>query len=424
MNSSFAETDNDFIFRRRDRKTSYRGTSMMGSALRNTKNLLLFIFLVAIFCLLWVPKDNLRRMANENRKNNSTMSFRLPVSAEDWCAVPKLPPFDYSQCKDKVSINKLPLYGGLTNSLKIMLLGAVLSFEEDRCFVVDESTSALPKRESPEDSFNTSFYNRYFSPVGLPSHTLASTNLTVQTRGWEETWGNWSHNRRIKSQLNTIDSLGLKSIDGHSLKRYVMKRLWRPLPWLRKSACAKLENQLGRHAQRRGRTSEDEFIAFSVRRGDKASENFTFASLDQYIIAAEKAAVTHFHGGRNETDIYSNPKKMPTIFVATDDCTVMGDFRSRRPHWNFVSECDDNTNHQSNNGFRINDMKRWDSEATDAHFRKFMVELIAMASAKYFIGVLYTNVTWWVLFMRSQDPSTFKILTTPGTKNREGIDYW
>lgn len=44
-----------------------------------------------------------------------------------------------------------------------------------------------------------------------------------------------------------------------------------------------------------------------------------------------------------------------------------------------------------------------------------------MASAKYFIGVIYTNVTWWAL---SQDLSTFEILVTPGIEQREGIEFW
>jgi len=434
MNSSFSERGAD-ITTMRDRRNNQRSTLLASftesfKEIRIKKNLVLLAVVAAALYLSWIPVDTRRRITTKGSisgRRNITMSFKLPSSAVDWCAEPKLPPFDYYQCEDKSTINRIPLYGGLTNSLKLLLLGAILSFEEDRCFVVDESTSALAKRDNPEHRFNSSFYERYFSPVGLldASQTNSKPSSAVlRTRDWKETWGNWTHNRRIKSKLNTIDSLGVKGVDGHLLKRYILRRLWRPLPWIRENVCTELEDQLSRNTASRSGSSRDDFIAFSVRRGDKVQENFTFATLDQYIVAAEKAAVKHFHGGRDEKDIYNNPKKMPTIFVATDDCTVMRDFRSRRPNWNFVTACDDTTNHQSKDGFRANDMTRWDPEATDAHFQKFMLELFAMASAKYFIGVLYTNVTWWVLFMRSQDQSTFQILKTPGTENREGIDYW
>ena len=97
-------------------------------------------------------------------------------------------------------------------------------------------------------------------------------------------------------------------------------------------------------------------------------------------------------------DIATEPL-VPAIFVATDDCTVLKELREARPMWHFVSECDNLSNEA--NGFVFKDMKEWTEEQTDAHFHKFIAELIALASAKYFIGVSTTNVTYWVYFMRS-----------------------
>jgi len=346
---------------------------------------------------------------NMTTRTKKPMPFKLPARAEEWCAPSKYPPLQYDQCKNKSVVNSIPIHGGLTNSLKMMLLGIILSFEEDRCFVVDETESMLAQRAKFENRFNSTFYDRYFRPIGLKKGLL-NPETKLQRRDWMETWGDWKHNRRIESHLSTIESLGLYNISGHELKRYLLKRIWRPMPLVRDQACAKIENHLSKQL---GRNSVDDFIAFSVRRGDKARENFVFPTLDRYIIAAERAAILHFPAD----------DKMPTIFVATDDCSVMNDFRSRRPRWNFVSECDV-PHHQSKDGFRIEEMTLWNHEATDAHFGKFMVELYAMAAAKYFIGVIYTNVTWWAYFMRMDDPSTFQILKTPGTENREGIDYW
>jgi hypothetical protein len=206
--------------------------------------------------------------------------------------------------------------------------------------------------------------DRYFEKIGLPSdHPQVKAALQhdrVKTRDWKETW-DWNHNRRIKDQIDDIDSLGFHGIEGHRLKRIMMKRMWRPLPHVRHATCSSLEKHVG----------ENDYIAFSIRRGDKGDENFEFATMEQYIDAAEKAAKMHFGG------------TIPTIFVATDDCTVMEELRIKRPNWNFVSECD---YMKKEGGFRLEAMADWTHDEADAHFGKFFVELYALAAAKYFIG--------------------------------------
>ena len=87
----------------------------------------------------------------------------------------------------------------------------------------------------------------------------------------------------------------------------------------------------------------------------------------------------------------------PPIFVASDDCSVMGELRALRPTWKFVGECDNAT---EDNGFVIADMKTWSLEQTDRHYEKFVTEMIAMASARYWIGVSTTNVSFWIYYMR------------------------
>ena len=54
-------------------------------------------------------------------------------------------------------------------------------------------------------------------------------------------------------------------------------------------------------------------------------------------------------------------------------------------------------------GFFISEMKHWSLQETDDHYNKFLTELIAMASATYFIGVKTTNVSLFVYFMRHYD---------------------
>ena len=54
----------------------------------------------------------------------------------------------------------------------------------------------------------------------------------------------------------------------------------------------------------------------------------------------------------------------------------------------------------ADHGFALTDMKEWSEEHTNQHYEKFMAELFGLAIAKHVVGVTYTHVSWWVLFMR------------------------
>ena len=111
---------------------------------------------------------------------------------------------------------------------------------------------------------------------------------------------------------------------------------------------------------------------------------------------------------------------MPKIFVATDDCTVLDDFRKQRPHWVFVSECD----RMVEQGFALADVHDWTLQDTDAHFQKFFIELYAMAFSRVYIGVHTTNVAWWAYFMRQPDqPGLYRILGD-GDKTFDRVSNW
>lgn len=245
-------------------------------------------------------------------------------------------------------VNSVPLYGGLTNSLKMVLLGTILSFEEDRCFFVDESESELNHRGDGQDL--GSFIDRYFEPIGLPANSpvvqQAKSNNKIALRDWKVVWEE-VRNRRMYGSTTNIESLRYPNIEGHQLKRTMLRRMWRPLPHIREETCTGLA----------GHVQGDEFMTFSLRRGDKASEeNFAFASVQQYIDMAEQAIPSHFGG------------KVPTIFVATDDCTAMKEFREMRSGWRFVSECDKQEAEAAGHaGFALADMKAWSQAVSVIH---------------------------------------------------------
>lgn len=352
---------------------------------------------------------DLRRRLNGINDNQQAipLPYNLPSSARDWCLPPSVPPLDYTQCNPNGIVNEIPFLAGLTNGLKMLLLGVISSFEDNRCFTIDESRNELINRDSSENTLD-SLLLRYFEPMGLPrNHSIVvqaqnGGGQRLQRQKWNKVWGSVAslQKRRVYKRMSTIFNLGYEDMEGHELKKTMLQRMWRPLPQVRHNACSSME-QLGLHS---------DYMAFSVRRGDKTLERVQYTPLEKYIQAAERATAQFFG------DV------VPTIFVASDDCSVLPRFRELRSAWNFVSECDTAENLQGIGGYHLSDMKSWTKEETDAHYRKFFVEVFALAAAKYFIGVSHTNVSWWVFFMRPNRWS-YELIDTDRSTNSI-IDKW
>jgi len=333
--------------------------------------------------------------------------FALPEQARDWCVETDLGRLPYERCDPNKPLNVIRLIGGMTNAFKGVLLGAILSFEQNRCFYLDESNSHLRLRnkDQGEDPI-PSIVNRYFEPIGLqkdhPKVKQAFNDGSYEYQNFVALWDDLRV-RRPANSTSSIDNLFYQQVEGHYLKRTMMKRMWRFLPRFRQRACSGLETHL---------PSSDEYMAMSVRRGDKTTEGIIYLEMSMYIDEAQKAIGTIFDG------------RVPTIFVATDDCSALGELRSLRPSWIFVSECDITTKDSSDlHGFTLRDMKEWTIEQTDAHYEKFFVELLGLVSAKYFIGTSYTNVSWWVFFMRRPDRDSFQLLDPPNGKDHL-LNFW
>jgi hypothetical protein len=335
-------------------------------------------------------------------KPKDPMPFRLPERARTWCSPPAEPRLPQGVCTDFDVINEVEMGGGLTNALKVVLLGAIRSYEEKKCFYIKEDLSHLVLRKDSKNSIGPSFINRYFEPIGLsannPQVLLAQREGRIEKKDFlRETWTDPL--RRIAGTKHNIAALQLYNVDGHDLKRMMLRQIWRPLPHVREQTCRSLE----------AHGLEDDYLAFSVRRGDKDTEKHTTISkTEEYIAEAESVIRDNFGG------------LVPRIFVATDDCDVMGELRALRPEWTFESECD---NVSSHGGFAIGDMAEWTPAETDAHFMKFFVELYGIVAAKIVIGVAYTNVSWWAYFMRQGEWSEYKMLDILG-KEKNSLAVW
>eukprot|EP00548_Thalassiothrix_antarctica_P003450 CAMPEP_0194139148 /NCGR_PEP_ID=MMETSP0152-20130528/8878_1 /TAXON_ID=1049557 /ORGANISM="Thalassiothrix antarctica, Strain L6-D1" /LENGTH=401 /DNA_ID=CAMNT_0038836911 /DNA_START=163 /DNA_END=1368 /DNA_ORIENTATION=- len=326
--------------------------------------------------------------------------YKLADQAEYWCHPSERAPLNYNDCNHNDTYYQIPFMAGLTNGLKMMLLAVIRAFEENRCLYVTEWNHLMMRTDKTQEL--KSFIGRYFEPIGLP---LDNENVLearkkgrVEVSHWMKNWDD-RVKRRMHGLLHNITSLGYENMESTLLKRIMLQRMWRLQPAVREESCKSLESKGG---------LDEEYMAFSVRRGDKDTEGFEFTKSIDYIIAAEDVSIEHFNC------------HMPTIFVATDDCAVMDEFRTMRPEWNFVSECENSDGH---NGFILSDMKTWTLEQTDEHYRKFFVELIGLAGAKFFIGVTYTNVAWWAAYMRPHRWS-HKFLDKPGQSAIHTLDVW
>lgn len=331
----------------------------------------------------------------------TTKVYNLPQgNTNEWCLPPQLPPINYGDCNTRGVYNAVPLLGGLTNGLKMLLLSVIKSIEDDNsCFFIDETNSMFPKQFGP-------FLENYFEPIGLPVQSDAVQTATREGRTvplpWKDVWVDMQ-NRRVAGTVHDLPALAYDRAEGHDLKRNMMRRVWRPLPRIRDATCAQLESHIA-HGE--------EYIALSIRQGDKTTEGFAFATVQQYLDQIDEVVPIHFGAAGNVA---------PLIFVATDDCGPLQELRKARPNWRFVSECDRLEQH----GYVLQDQQKWSKEELDDHYAKFFVELFAMAGAKVWIGVAYTNVSWWVYFMRRKtEEKTYYLLDTEGSGSKAAPMAW
>ena len=384
-------------------------TSRAALSMSNPKNAIILFAIMGFFTLSYISKETLPSMASnsslatsqalEDISTNGIEKSNVPFDGilhSEWCKAPEEPPLPYFNCK-RDKLMRIGVYGGLTNALGFILKGGIQAFQHEWCYYVEEGEEAdsgaskLARRVPPENTIDP-FLERYFEPIGLPkSSELVKNKDEIFNQNFEMSYGDiqhemyGKHSGGIKEKnypdryfKHDIPSLGLYGKDVVWLKKYMLRRMIRLLPERREESCRRLDHEHG---------LKGEYIAMSVRRGDKAVEFELVSSMQPYVDKAELAIETHFGG------------IPPKIFVATDDCEAFDEIRQLRPDWTFVSECQMQTG--ENHGFVIGEMEKWTLEETDAHYSKFFTELIAMASAKYFIGTPTTNVSIFVYFMRS-----------------------
>ena len=127
-------------------------------------------------------------------RSRSLKEWKLPHWSTQWCDAPDLPPLVFDYCDPADGINLIRYEGGWHHGLTFILLGALESMEQKKCFVIDEQptnggeqicTTIDGQHECiKKTTAANSELQRYFEPMGLPfDHpyvTQAFANNKVQ----------------------------------------------------------------------------------------------------------------------------------------------------------------------------------------------------------------------------------------------------
>jgi hypothetical protein len=141
------------------------------------------------------------------------------------------------------------------------------------------------------------------------------------------------------------------------------------------------------------------YIGIHIRKGDKLKAEAREISLNKYITAIERILQTN--------------KTSPQIFIASDDYTVISQFRQLKPTWNFFSLHDQNLQREKTTGHVQGRFNRLSKNQTLFETRLFICELQMLVDAHYVLCAMSSNVCRLVQILRYQHPSTAISLDRP-----------
>jgi hypothetical protein len=334
------------------------------------------------------------------RKLTKSRNYSLPSWGQiTWCDPNSQyvsPHYEYI-CDPNDKVNMIRLQGSTPSALRTMVLGAILSFEQNRCFFIDD-----PVRMTKD----------YFEPIGLPrfhpivTKAIAEDRVHVMTP--QEYWNN-------RIPLSTVTSLlDLQNVDGQFLRKVMLRRILK-LKWdVKDDICDNLDQFDFR----------DEFMTLSVKQHRTFYDKEVRGEVPENLESHRYGLDQYIHHAKDAFRFFFNDTALP-IYVATDDCRVMSELRALEPTWSFYSECD-----YLPDGFVFSPFDLWhNSELTEsernAYMHKIFVDLWAMAVSTYFIGAGATDMAWIAYFMRGSR-NHFILVDKAHTMGRyeSPFDYW
>lgn len=353
-----------------------------------------------------VPSDSVHQsitnresFLNNLRQMEQVRSYDLPYwGTEVWCDPnsPYEPPDYEAVCNSSEPVIMIPLQGSTPSALRAILLGAMLSIEQNRCFVIDDPI--LLAKE-------------FFYPIGLPRDHPIVVQAIAEDRIHTVTPAEYWSNRKIYS--STASLLNHQNLNGHELTKIMLRRVLKLHPMVREDVCDNLDQyHFGR-----------EFMTISIKQHRSAYDEQVRGEFPEYLVHHAFGLDEYIHYAKDAFKFFYNNRTLP-IYVATDNCSVVEELRQLEPDWAFSSECDFYPS-------RIfSPLNLWNNaELTDGERRiylhKFFVDLWAMATSTYFIGTGSADIAWLAFFLRGSRSHFILVDKEPSLGTFENtFDYW
>lgn len=314
-----------------------------------------------ITCLVFLSLVTSSIMLHQRTTSLRAMEDRL-VQFE-WCKPNALEQFTEPETSDQPAYRLQFRPGSGACSVLIGILDAAMHAATlKRPFFLDERKSRLCGNYS-------SWYNRYFQPIGQQGRNPEQQPFVDMF--YEKQVLNFSRRENITIQGETLPKI--------QMKQRFLRRFWQFQPWVQEKICPMLQELKLRHP----------YISLLVRRGDKQLEKRKPIPIS----AVLELLNTVTWNGIVTTD----------VFVGTDDCRAIEELKAAAgPRFVFKNLC----HIQFGLGWVLEESVR---EDLTEHYLKFFGELIAMASADIFLGDSGSNVHHWVAYMRSEDSGNFTV---------------
>ncbi|UJR22733.1 hypothetical protein I4U23_025767 [Adineta vaga] len=256
---------------------------------------------------------------------------------------------------------------GFCSELNQILLAFAYSIFTKRYFLID---SHLWNYGNLTDYFNLSSMNyHHFS-----NHTLLTDDNHINNR--------ISHLKttRIGTQLHKL-WIAARPVQSLRLKRKVGHYLWRSISnetkkFFQTCQIKKLSNYIGIH----------------IRRGDKVGIEARAIPLEKYIESIHR--------------LFQKDQKLRSIFVASDDHTIVNQLRQLNSKWHFLNIHQNFNRTRKQTGHSQFDFNLLSKKEKLFETRLLMCELQMLIDSKYVICGMSSNVCRLIQTLRYQHPST------------------
>lgn len=343
---------------------------------------------------------NSESFVNELRKTQQEEQphpHHLPAwGARNWCDGnnPFVAPDYEAICNPNAIVNLLQLQGSTPSAMRTVLLGGMLSIEQNRCFVVDDPSG---------------FIADYFEPIGLPRHSDIVQRAIQEDRLHEVTPQEYYASprvRRIDDDTTKHSLYKYHNMNGHLIKKYMLHHLFQLQIEKRDDICDNLD-----HFD----FANDEFLVMAPMRHRPEYDKIVRGVVPAHTMAHSDLIVTlanYVKWAKIAFDTQFDSRVLP-IYVVTDECSTVKTLRDMEPTWTIVSECDNFGPEESFPPVELwNNAERSESERVD-HLHKHFVDLYAAATSSYYIGLGSSDFSWISYFMRG-GRSNFILLDKTG----------